>query len=300
MGTTVEITVTAPDRDAGRAAIAKGFAEVERLEQVFSSYRADSELAAVNARAGQGPTPASADFVRLLGRSLAVAERSGGAFNPLMGPVIKLWGIPENPRVPSAAELEALKPLVDLEGVAVDPAAATVTLAHPGMALGFGGIAKGYTADRVAALLEGAGIRAGIVAVAGDVRVFGTRPDGDPWRIGVRRPRDGEGPLATVAMTGGAVSTSGDYERYFEVDGRRYHHILDPRTLRPARDAVSVTVLAPDGTLADGLATALFVMGVRDGRALAEGMQGVEALFVAPDGAVTATAGWPGEGPPRD
>jgi len=286
--------VAVADRDAGLAAIAQGFAEVARLEAVFSSYRTDSELAAVNARAGRGPTPASADFARLLARSLEVAGRTGGAFNPLMGPAIKLWGIPEAPRVPSDAELAALLPLVDLGGVAVDPAGGTVTLARPGMALGFGGIAKGYTADRVLGVLEAAGVHAGIVAVAGGIRVFGTRPDGTPWRIGVRRPRGGDGPLATLEMTAGAVSTSGDYERYFEVDGRRYHHILDPRTLRPARDAVSVSVLAPDGTLADGLATALFVMGPGDGRALVEGMPGVEALFVGPDGAVTATSGWPG------
>jgi thiamine biosynthesis lipoprotein len=297
MGTTVELTVVAPTPEAGEAALKAGFAEVARMEQVFSSYRTDSELAAVNARAGSGATPASADFVTLLGRSLAVAKDTGGAFNPLMGPVIKLWGIPEAPRVPSDDELAALAPRVDPEGLVVDSAAGTVALARAGMALGFGGIAKGYTADRVTALLKARGIRAGIVAVAGDIRTFGRRPDGRPWRIGVRHPRDPERSLVTLELTDAAVSTSGDYERYFEVDGRRYHHILDPRTLRPAEGAVSVTVLAPDGTTADGLSTALFVMGAKAGREAVEARPGVEALFVAPGGSVTASSGWPGEVP---
>jgi len=149
----------------------------------------------------------------------------------------------------------------------------------------------------VAALLKARGIRSGIVAVAGDLMVFGARPDGTPWRIGVRHPRDPDRPLATLALTDGAVSTSGDYERYFEVDGRRYHHILDPRTLWPATDAVSVTVLAPQGVVADGLSTGLFVMGVAAGLKVVEAMPGVEALFVAPDGTVTASSGWPGPVP---
>lgn len=298
MGTTVEITVVAPDTATGEAAVAAGFAEVERLEQVFSSYRADSELSTLNGRAGEGPVAASGDMVDLVGRAIAIARETGGAFNPLMGPAIKLWGIPEHPRVPSDAELAALRPLTDVGGVTVTPGEGTVTLARPGMALGLGGIAKGYTADRVAALLRHRGISAGIVAVAGDLHVFGTRPDGRPWRVGVRHPRRADRPMAALLLTDGAVSTSGDYERYFEVDGRRYHHILDPRTLRPAADTVAVTVLARDGTTADGLATALFVMGPKAGLSLVERLPGVEALFAAPDGRVTASSGWPAPVPP--
>jgi thiamine biosynthesis lipoprotein len=298
MGTTVEITVVARDKAAGEAAIAEGFAEVERLEQVFSSYRADSELSSINARSGRGPVAASGDMVDLVGRAVAIARETGGAFNPLMGPAIKLWGIPEHPRVPSDAELERLRPLVEVGGVTVAPRDGTLTLARPGMALGLGGIAKGYTADRVAALLKARGIGAGIVAVAGDLRVFGTRPDGRPWRVGVRHPRRADRPMAALLLTDAAVSTSGDYERFFEVDGKRYHHILDPRTLKPAAETVAVTVLARDGTTADGLATALFVMGPEAGLKLVERLQGVEALFAAPDGKVTASSGWPGPAPP--
>jgi len=293
MGTTVEITVVAADEAAGEAAIAEGFREVERLEQVFSSYRADSELSVLNGKAGSGPVAASGDMVDLVSRAVAIARETGGAFNPLMGPAIKLWGIPEHPRVPSDGELAALRPLTDVAGVTVTPGDHTMALARPGMALGLGGIAKGYTADRVAALLKHHGISAGVVAVAGDLHVFGTRPDGRPWRVGVRHPRRADRPMAALLLTDGAVSTSGDYERFFEVDGKRYHHILDPRTLRPADETVAVTVLARDGTTADGLATALFVMGPKAGLGLVERLPGVEALFAAPDGRVTASTGWP-------
>jgi len=136
-----------------------------------------------------------------------------------------------------------------------------------------------------------------VVAVGGDIRVFGTRPDGTGWRIGVRDPSGDPAPLARLMMTSGAVSTSGDYERFFVVDGVRYHHILDPRTLRPARRVHAVTVTAPDGATADALATGLFVMGRKRGRAVVADLPGVAALWVDGDGAVTVSDHWPGDVP---
>lgn len=297
MGTTVEITVVAGSTDEGERAISEGFSEVARMELMFSSYRQDSDLARVNAAAGHGPVPVPRPFVELLEKAKKVAEVSDGAFNPLVGPAVKLWGIPEAPQVPSREELERLLPLTALGGLSVSAADGTVALSRPGMALGLGGIAKGYTAERVAARLRERGIGAGIVAVAGDIRTFGTRPDGQPWRIGVRRPRAGAEPAAVLEMGDGAVSTSGDYERYFELGGVRYHHILDPRTLWPARSGTAgVTVLAPDAATADGLATALFVMGPQAGLQLVQRLPGVEALYIAEDGTQSASAGWPGGG----
>jgi len=271
---------------------------VAEMERLFSSYRQDSVLAQVNRAAGGEPVSVPGDFVTLALLARKATEVSEGAFNPLVGPAVRLWGIPENPRVPDEAELTALRPLVsDPQGLAIDEFSHRVRLREPGMALGYGGIAKGFTADKVTEVLQGHGIAGGIVAIAGDIRVFGTHPDGTPWRVGVRPPREGEGsgPLATLEMTGGAVSTSGDYERFFELDGVRYHHILDPRTLWPAKaGTVSVTVTAHSGALADALATALFVMGPVEGLALAERMPRVEALFVDTTGTQSATSGWPG------
>jgi len=295
MGTTVAITVVAPTDAEGYRALEAGFAEVAHMDAVFSNYRQDSDLARVNRQAGKGPATVPEVFVDLTRRSLDMVRISGGAFNPLVEPAVKLWGIPQTPRVPTEAQLAVLRHLTDPANVRVT--ADSVELVHPGMSIGFGAIAKGYTADRVTALLRARGIRAGIVAVAGDVRAFGHRPDGAPWHIGVRPPR-GDGPdaqpLDTLEMTDGAVSTSGDYERFFEIDGVRYHHILDPRTLWPSKGVRSVTVRAPDGATADGLATALFVIGPDAGVPLAESLPGVSALFVDQAGRVIASRGWPG------
>jgi len=294
MGTTVTITVVAADSNKAQSALDLGFAEVAAMEAIFSSYRTDSDLARVNAAAGDTPVTVPEPFIALLEHARTVAWQSHGAFNPLVGPAIKRWGIPEAPRVPSDTELAELRSLLDLSEIHINPIHGEVYLARPGMALGLGGIAKGFSADRVVARLKEYGILAGIVAVAGDVTTFGQRPDGAPWRIGVRNPKGGDAPLRQLALSDGAVSTSGDYERFFELDGVRYHHILDPRTLHPARAGLTaVSVIAPSGVLADGYATALFVMGSRAGVALVEQLDGVEALFVTDTGAVITTGGWP-------
>ncbi len=295
MGTTVEITLVAKGEKNGLAAIEAGFAEVARLEAIFSSYRQDSDLSRVNRGAAGVPVPVPAELAELAATALVYTKLTGGAFNPLMGPVIKLWGIPENPQVPSEEALEKLRALADPAGLMVDEKAGTVALGTPGMALGLGGIAKGYTADRVAELLVRRGISGGIVAIAGDVRVFGVKPSGSPWKVGVLHPRGEPRPMAALEMADGAISTSGDYERYFERDGIRYHHILDPRTLAPARvgKVASVAVTAPSAVRADALATALFVMGPKAGRELVRGLPDVEALFALDDGTLLATEGWP-------
>lgn len=297
MGTVVTLTVVAADQSSGDAAIQKGFSEIARLEQLFSSYRSDSDLSRLNAQAGAGPVAVAAELVDLVSVARVVAAQTGGAFNPLMGPVIKAWGIPHNPSVPSPDLLLSLRPLIDLDAMSVDGEHMTITLARPAMALGLGGIAKGYTADRVVAVLERLGMSGGVVEISGDVRVFGCKPDGLPWNIAVRDPKDGTKPLAVVEMKAGAISTSGDYERFFELDGVRYHHILDPNTLAPARGVVSVSLVASSAVRADALATAVLVMGERRGMALVDRTDTLEALMLLADGRLVASRGWPA--PPK-
>lgn len=296
MGTVVTITVAAESEAAGERSIDAGFAEVARLDRLLSSYRADSDLSRLNAQAGAGPVAVSAELLDVTAEAIGIAEESGGAFNPLIGPVVRLWGIPDRPRRPTPDELARLRPLLDLGGLSVDPRAGTIALAMPDMAVDVGGIGKGYAADRVAALLRARGISGGVVGMSGDVRAFGSRPGGQPWRVAVRDPRGGPDPLGVVELTDGAMSTSGTYERFFEIDGVRYHHILDPRTLMPATSAdglISVSVMAASATRADGLATAVLVMGGSEGMALVERSPGVEALVLDVQGRVRASAGWP-------
>lgn len=293
MGTVVTLSVAAHDEPTGVRALERGFAEVARLEQLLSSYRPDSDLSRLNAQAGTGPVRVPRELAELTHAAAAIAAQTDGAFNPMMGPAIKLWGIPHDPHVPSAGELQAVLPLIELRGLSVRPERATIALARPGMALGLGGIAKGYTADRVVGVLRAAGMRDGVVEISGDVRVFGLGPGRRPWRVGVQDPRGGSAPLVTIEIRDGAVSTSGDYERFFEVEGVRYHHILDPRTVRPAQGLISVTVLAPLAIDADALATAVLVMGAIDGMAFVERTAGVEALLIDPDQRRLVSSGWP-------
>jgi len=294
MGTVVTITVAAQSEAAGEYALDAAFAEVVRLDGLLSSYRADSDLSRLNAQAGAGPVSVSPELLDVTARAVEIAAATGGAFNPLVGPAVRRWGIPARPRLPTPAELATLRPLLDLGGLAVNARAGTIALGMPGMTVDVGGIGKGYVADRVTDLLRRrAGISGAVIEVSGDVRAFGTRPAGRPWRVAVRDPRGGPVPLGVVALTDGSISTSGTYERFFEIDGVRYHHILDPRTLMPATGLTSVTILAPEATQADGLATAVLVMGVREGMAFVERTAGVEALLLDDDGRVGASSGWP-------
>jgi len=293
MGTVVTLTVAARDESTGVHAIERAFAEIARLEQMLSSYRPASDLNRLNAQAGTGPVRVPRELSELTFAAAAIAAQTAGAFNPLMGPAIKLWGIPHDPHVPSPGELRALLPLIELTGLGVRPKQATIALALPGMALGLGGIAKGYTADRVVGLLQAEGMHGGVVEISGDVRTFGLGPGRRPWRVGVRDPRGSRAPLVVMEITDGAVSTSGDYERFFELEGVRYHHILDPRTLMPARGLISVTVLAPRAIDADALATAVLVMGAVEGLALVERSAGIEALLIDRDQQRLVSTGWP-------
>jgi thiamine biosynthesis lipoprotein len=185
--------------------------------------------------------------------------------------------------VPEPVEIEAAAALVDYSLMENDYAAGKVFLPSSGMALDLGGIAKGYIVDRGLELLARSGIGHALLNAGGDIGILGPKPDGSPWRIGVKHPRRDDELIAVISwLKKGAVVTSGDYERFFEEDGERYHHILDPRTGYPARNLLSATVVAPTAIEADALSTALFVMGPQRGLELVESLPGVEAILVTP------------------
>ena len=285
MSTYVSVTLLARDRRTASAAMEAAFAEVSRLEGVFSIWEPGTELSRVNARAAREPVALSADVLELSTRALEMAARTDGAFDPTIGPLVRLWRVTRRRRPPPEAEIEAARRLVGFRNVRLEEG--RIRFLRDGVLFDPGGIAKGFTADRVVALLEERGIAGGVVAVAGDVRVFGGRRRGRPWRVGIRAPR-GEGLLGWVELEDGAVSTSGDYERYFEYGGVRYHHLIDPRTGRPARGFRSVTVIAEDAVTADALATGLFVMGPGKARRKA-GRERIRAVFVDEQGRVWAS-----------
>ncbi len=289
MGTEVTIEAIGPDEAALDAALVAAEAELRRVEDLCTSWR-DSPLTRTNERAGTGAGPIDPELARLVGRGLAIGELTGGAFDVTFAGVGKLWNFKAEPPVlPSAAEVATALAAVDYRRVELDLDAGTIALPADAR-LGLGGIAKGYGVDRAMAVLLQHGVEHGLVNAGGDLKVLGKKA-GEPWRIAIRHPRDRDSVLAMVPLSNTCMVTSGDYERFFEHEGTRYHHILDPRTGYPASGAMSATVIAPDAAFADALATALAVLPPDEGLAIVADLDRVECLIVDLDGNVHRSSG---------
>lgn len=291
MGTLVTLTAVAPVSSIAHQAVEAGFQEIRRLEALLSTWIPSSELSKVNAAAGQTPVPVGPESLLVLMHSLEIAALTEGGFNIALGPAIDLWSVTEQNRIPTETELRAVRPLVELSALHINDQAATVYLARAGMRVDVGGIGKGFAADLTATVMQQAGATAGVVALSGDIKTFGRLPDEARFRFGIQHPREPDRVLATLELENEAISTAGDYERYFERDGIRYHHILDPRTLQPARACQSVTIVAKEGVMADGLDTGIFVMGPERGMALIERLPDVEGVIVDAAGTVRVSSG---------
>ena len=292
MGTLVFLTAVALDEKVAHDAVREGFAEIHRLEEILSTWISDSELSRVNAAAGQQPIRVSSETIEVLEQAFAVAQMTDGGFNVAIGPAVDVWNIGREGPLPTQRELDAVRPLLDLSNLHIHKDAATVYLARAGMRVDVGGIAKGYAADLAARVMREAGASAGVVAISGDIKTFGRLPDGQRFVFGIQHPRNETGmTIGQLALEDAAISTAGDYQRYVMKDGVRYHHILDPHTLRPSRLAQSVTIVAGTGVLADGLDTGIFVMGPAKGMALIERLPGVEGVIVGADGTVSVSSG---------
>ena len=276
----VTITAVAEDRPAAQRAVSAAFSEMQRLEALLSFYRSESDVSRLNQAAGHHPVRVSPDVFNIINRALEVTHLTDGAFNIALGSISKRWDFLGQPSIPTALERDRLRALSHPEDIVLDPHRQEIFLRKPGMQLDLGGIGKGFMAQRARDTLRQGGIQAGIVANAGDLVLFGTRPDGQPWRIGVQHPRHKGKMLAALELTDCAVSTSGDYERFFTHEGVMYHHILDTRTLLPARDCQSVTVIGRDATLVDALATGIFVLGPSSGLQLLERSRLGEGMII--------------------
>jgi thiamine biosynthesis lipoprotein len=204
---------------------------------------------------------------------------------------VDAWNSHDQGRIPTRDELERLRPVVEVSAVRLNEQASTIFLARSGMRIDIGGIGKGYAADVAVSAMQAAGATGGVIALSGDIKAFGRPPEGTGFRIGIQHPRREDALLGRLELQDEAISTAGDYEKYFERDGVRYHHILDPKTLEPGRECQSVTVVAREGVLADGLDTGLFVMGPQRGMALVERLPDVEAVMVDKEGQVWVSSG---------
>jgi len=291
MGTLVFLTAVAPNQEIAHHAVQEGFAEIHRLETILSTWIPDSELSRVNASAGQKAVKVSQETLEILMQSLKMDRLTQGRFNIAIGPAVEAWNVSREGRIPSHKELEATRPLLNLSNVEIDQESRTVYLRMPGMRVDIGGIGKGYAADLAAEVMKKAGATAGVVAISGDMKTFGRLPKGDRFMFGIQHPRKEGILLGQLELEDEAVSTAGDYQRYFMKDGVRYHHILDPQTLQPARLSQSVTVVAKEGVLADGLDTGIFVMGPEKGMALLERIDEVEGMIVGQTGEIFISSG---------
>jgi len=278
MGTDLRIYLWDDDPDAGQAAIEAVVADMSHINALMSPYRADSELSRMNARAAQAPVHASAELIEVLEQARAVSELTGGAFDITYASVGHLYDYRRHIK-PSETAIGERLPAIDYHHVKVDKAAGTVSFTRPGVRIDLGGIAKGYAVERAAGILRDHGVRHAQISLGGDTRLLGDHR-GRPWIIGIQDPRDAKALAVRLPLSDTAVSTSGDYERYFVADGIRYHHIIDPATGRSPHAVESVSILGPDATRTDALSTSVFVMGIQQGLALIDELPGFEAIVV--------------------
>ncbi|QJR14717.1 FAD:protein FMN transferase [Usitatibacter palustris] len=259
-----EIQLYAEDEARAKAAAMATRDEVLRIEAKFSRYRPDSIVSRINAAAGEAPVPIDEETLGLLAFADACHENSGGLFDPTAGVLRAAWNFQVD-HVPSDAELAPLLGLIGWKKVELTDT--TVRLPEYGMELDFGGFGKEYAVDRAAVILKEKGFTSALVNLAGDLAILGTLDDGLPWRVGIKHPRVADAVIAQLPVSSGALATSGDYERFIEVDGVRHCHILDPRTGRSARGLRSVTVHAPTCLVAGSATTIAMLKGEREGLA---------------------------------
>jgi FAD:protein FMN transferase len=289
MGTSVRVELWSEDRAAGEAAIAAVMEQMHDIDRTMSPFKPESELSRINRDACAGPVSISRPMVDIIARSIEFSQLSEGAFDITFASVGHLYDYRLGIH-PADDELAQARAAIGYRNLILDPQACTIRFARPGVRIDLGGFAKGLAVDEGAAILRSRGIRNAIVTAGGDSHILGDRR-GRPWTIGIRDPRRAGQMVAVLPLQDVALSTSGDYERYFEQDGVRYHHVIDPATGKSPHSVRSVTVVAPDGLTSEALTKSVFVMGVARGMRLVESLDGVDAVVVDATGALHYSSG---------
>lgn len=295
MGTLLEVAVYTTDRTIADQAITAAFAEVARLEHIFSTFRSESDASRLNRATLDTPVPVSDDFIALLTRCRLMTEHTQGAFDVTVGPLVSLWkDAAKTGTLPSEPAIAAARQAVGMRHLTIDTEQRTVTRTHAGVRVDFGGIAKGYALDGAANVLKKAGVTTALLNFGGQYLAVGPPADQPYWRIHVRHPEKPQDPtssLAEIHLITGSVSTTGDYERGLVIDGRRYSHIIDPSTGKPVLNMLSVTIVSENGTDADALSTGLYVLGITAGKRYAD-QHGTAALMMNSNGEITQTTSY--------
>jgi FAD:protein FMN transferase len=293
MGSTVHVSVSTADEAAAVEPIAKVFDEFDRLDALMSVWKEGSDVLRINEAAGRTSVGVTPEVLEVLRASQELSEWTGGKFDVTFGALSGVWRFDHDTdgQIPSRAEIVSRLPLIDYRALHIDERAGTARLTRAGMKVHLGGIGKGYAIDRSVTILRESGLRDFMIQSGGDLFLSGRRGD-RPWSVGIQDPRgEPNTSFAAVEIADAAVSTSGDYERFFVRDGHRYHHILDPDTGEPAMRSRSVTIMAKTGTAADGLSTGVFILGAEQGMALIEKLPDVEGVIVTAGNQVLVSTG---------
>ncbi len=289
MGTQVIIKAIGPDQAQLKQAMEAAYAEVKRLERLMSHYMPESQLSQINFQAGKSPVIVDNELYRLIKRSLHFSELTDGAFDISFASVGKLWNF-RREMVPTETAIQNQLPFVNYKNIQLDEQNSSVFLPDSRMEIGLGGIGKGYAMDRAMTVLQNHGIQNAMVMAGGDTLIRGKKGSA-PWRVGLRDPNREGGILAVLPLADQAISTSGDYERFFFKNGIRYHHILNTKTGFPAKKSRSVSILASDATTSDALSTSVFVLGPEKGLILIEKLEEVEGIIIGPEGRMSLSSG---------
>jgi FAD:protein FMN transferase len=289
MGTRIAVELWARDRAAGDAAINAVIMEMQQVDAAMSTYKSTSELSLVNQRAAAEPVRVSDELFDLLATSLQYSRDTEGAFDITYASVGYMYDFRHRKR-PDQASIDRALPGINFRHVLLDRNTHTVRFSQPGVRVDLGGIGKGHAVDRGIAVLQARGITRALVTAGGDSRIIGDR-FGDPWVVGIRHPDRKDQVIAKIPLEDAAMSTSGDYERYFDEDGVRYHHIIDPHTGRSASKVRSATIIGPTATRTDGLSKTAFVLGPERALEIYNRLDDIDAVLVTPDGRVLYTQG---------
>jgi len=295
MGTSIRVELWHEEPAMGEAALDAVMEEMQRIDRAMSPFKPESELSRINREAAKAPVPISKEMFELVARSVEFSKLSEGAFDITFASVGWLFDY-RNGIKPTAEKIAAALPGIDYRHIQLDRRQRTIQFARDGVRIDLGGIAKGYAVDNCVALLKARGVKEALVIAGGDSRVLGDKR-GRPWMIGIRDPRRKDTMVAMIPLVDAAISTSGDYERYFEADGVRYHHILDPRTGISPIGVRSVTIVGPDATTTEGISKSVFIMGPERGIRFVESLLGIDAVIIDGDGNMHYSAGLRRESP---
>lgn len=282
MGNRFVIGVVAHHADWANQCIDEAVAEIQRIEALLTTYKESSQANLINQHAGIAPVKVDKEVFELITRSIRISELTQGAFDITYGSVSKqFWNFDKTmTSLPDAAQRKQLLKLINYRNIELDAQHSTVYLKEKGMRIGFGGIGKGYAAEQAKQLLKNKGITSGIVNAAGDLTVWGSQPNGRPWTIGIANPDAAHEFISSINITNTSVATSGNYEKFVMIDGKRYSHTIDPKTGLPVTGIKSVTIICPNAEIADAMATPVMIMGIKAGIDMINQVKGLACIII--------------------